>query len=408
MKKWLFAFAAMSLSVGTFAGGFQVALQGQKQIGMAHIGTPFKLDASSIYFNPGALPMLDKKMSFNVGISPIFSNAVYFNEEFNSTTEADNGVGTPLEAYGSYMITDKLAFGIGVYTPFGSGVNWGDDWDGQYLVRDIDLQAIFIQPTLAYQLTDKIGIGAGFIYSTGEVTLNRGLKLPVGNGSSDISLNGKATGFGGNFGVYMDVTEKIHVGITYKTKVAMKVEEGDAKFNNVPSGLSSSFPADNKFAATLNLPGSVNAGVAYDVNDKLSLALELNYVMWSAYDSLIFDFEENTSSLEDSHNPREYENTLAVRVGAQYELSDLLTPRVGFYYDPSPIGDKYFSPETPNCDNLGFSAGLSINAMENLSVDLSFLYIHGMERESNYEPSDFGGKYKTNAYIPGIGLTYQF
>ena len=49
-------------------------LQGQKQIGMAHIGVPFKLDASSIYFNPGALPIMDKQFSASVGFSPIFSS----------------------------------------------------------------------------------------------------------------------------------------------------------------------------------------------------------------------------------------------------------------------------------------------------------------------------------------------
>jgi long-chain fatty acid transport protein len=223
-----------------------------------------------------------------------------------------------------------------------------------------------------------------------------------------VELSGKAQGFGGNFGVYADFIEKLHIGLTYKTQIKMEAKDGEAKFSGIPSALSDFFPADNKFSTTLNLPGSVNFGAAYDVSEKLSIALEVNYVMWSAYDSLIFDFETNTDRLEDSRNPRLYENTVTVRLGAQYKLNEKLTPRVGFYYDPSPITDDYFAPETPNCNNLGFTGGLSYLAMEKLSIDVSFLYIHGLERSSSYLPSNFSGDYKTTAFVPGIGLTYQF
>ncbi len=385
-----------------------MALQGQKQIGMAHIGVPFKLDASSIYFNPGALPMLDNKFSASVGISPIFSNAAFQNSEYNYNYETDNSVGTPFSAYVNYIVGEKLSFGVGVYTPFGSSVKWDDNWAGRYLIQNIALKAFFIQPTVGYKISDNFGIGAGFIYSTGNVTINRALPLPVSDGTQTVELTGKAQGYGGNIGLYYDLNDNIHLGLTYKTQIAMEAKDGEVKMENVPASLASDFPATNKFSTTLNLPGSVNFGIGYDVSEKLTLALEFNYVMWKAYDSLIIDFETNTDKLTDSHSPRLYENTLAFRIGAQYKLNDKLTPRVGFYYDPSPVQDDYFAPETPNMNNLGFTAGLSYLPTENLSIDLSFLYIYGMKRTSTYSPSNFGGDYKTNAIIPGIGLSYQF
>ncbi|MCB0483128.1 MAG: outer membrane protein transport protein, partial [Flavobacteriales bacterium] len=171
---------ALLASAGLFAGGFQVALQGQKQIGRAHIGTPFLSDASNIYFNPGAIALLDKKYSFSVGFSPIISSAAYQNEALKVQTHSKSPVGTPFSFYGSYKITDKIAAGFGVYTPFGSGVKWEDDWAGRYLIQSIKLQAIFLQPTVAYAISDKISVGAGFIYSTGKVALKRALPLPVG------------------------------------------------------------------------------------------------------------------------------------------------------------------------------------------------------------------------------------
>lgn len=408
MKRLLSALVAGGFALSSFAGGFQVALQGQKQIGMGHIGAPFKLDAASIYFNPGALPMLETKFSGTLGVSPIFSSVAFQNEEYNYNSSTNNPVGTPFSAFANYIINEKISVGLGVYTPFGSSVVWDDDWAGRYLIQNIKLQAFFIQPTVGYKITDNIGIGAGFIYATGNVGINRAVPIPAGDGSSTVELTAGATGFGGNFGVYMDLIEKLHVGLTYKTNITMEAKGGDAKFKDIPASISSSFPADNKFDANLNLPGSVNLGLGYDLGEKLTLAAEFNYSFWSVYDSLNFDFETNTSSLEDSKNARLYENTLTIRLGAQYKLNEKLTPRVGFYYDPSPIQDEYFAPETPNCDNLGFTAGLSYAPTEKLSIDASFLYIVGLERTSQYSPSNFGGKYKSNGVVPGIGISYQF
>ena len=90
----------------------------------------------------------------------------------------------------------------------------------------------------------------------------------------------------------------------------------------------------------------------------------------------------NTAQLQDSENPRNYEDAVIIRVGGQYMVNEALLVRAGFYYDQSPITDEFFNPETPNSDNLGFTAGLSYNITDKLGVDASFLYIAGLERES--------------------------
>ena len=42
--------------------------------------------------------------------------------------------------------------------------------------------------------------------------------------------------------------------------------------------------------------------------NQLSIALDANYVGWNAYDTLAFDYETNTESLEDTKSARKYEN----------------------------------------------------------------------------------------------------
>ena len=57
--------------------------------------------------------------------------------------KSDNPVGTPFYFYGATKVTDQLAIGLSVTTPYGNSLSWEKDWDGRYLIQDISLRAIF-------------------------------------------------------------------------------------------------------------------------------------------------------------------------------------------------------------------------------------------------------------------------
>jgi len=390
-------------SVTLLGGGYQVRLQGHKQTGIGLIGTPFAFDASSIFYNPGSLALYDGKYSISVGASGIMSNHIFQKEATNYQARTENPLGTPFFGYFSIKIKDKIAVGIGVYTPFGSSAKWSDDWAGRYLIRDISLSAIYIQPTVAYQYKGKFGIGAGFVYAIGNVELNKALPYSE---TSKANLKGKATNYGFNAGVFYKPIEKLSIGIDYRSQIMMKLEGGDATFT-VPSALSTSVPAINKFNAELPLPANLDFGLAYEINEKFLLAAEVNWVMWNTYKSLDFEFEVS-GDLLNTQNPREYKDSWITRLGGQYKLNDMFTFRAGIYYDPSPANEKYFTPETVTLNTIAFTLGATITPVKGLEIDLSYLELHGLEADKTYEPDNFSGTYKTMTFIPGIGLSYRF
>ena len=168
------------------------------------------------------------------------------------------------------------------------------------------------------------------------------------------------------------------------------------------------FPASGNFSSELPLPANLDIGVAYDISEKFTLAAEMNYVFWSAYESLDIDFKVNNELLADSENPREYNNSMIGRIGAEYRISDVFHARAGVYYDPTPTDEEYFTPETVSLNTLAFTVGLSIMPTDGLSIDLSFLQLNGLEDERTYKPANFGGTYVTRSFIPGIGVSYNF
>lgn len=388
-----------------FAGGYQVRLQGQKQTGIGLIGTPFAFGASSIFYNPGSLSFMKDDYSLSAGVSGIFSNVVYGAKGSDYTAETESPTGTPFYFYGAAKVIEDVSVGVGVFTPFGSSTKWDDMWNGRNLVQEISLSAIFIQPTVSYKINEKFGIGAGLDIVMGSVELSKAIAYPV-NGQFD--MQGKATAFGFNVGAYIKPNDKINIGIDYRSKVNMKVTDGEAQFTEIPSSLTTYFPSTANFDAELPLPANLDFGLSYQVSEKFLLAAELNIIFWSVYDSLIIDFKENNEKLMDSRSPREYKNSFIPRIGAEYKFNEKLIARAGVYYDVTPTNEDYYAPETVSLNQFAFTLGLSYMPIKGLSIDLSYLQLEGLEADKKYTPDNFEGTYKTRAFIPGIGLSYNF
>lgn len=410
MKKEItfFTLLVMLFSVAN-AGGYQINVQGIRQNGMAHVGTGMNIGAQSIFFNPGALAMMKYKTHLVAGVSGVFANTAFQKAAPSAyTANTDNPMGTPFHFYGAYKLNEKLSFGLGAFTPYGNTIKWGDDWDGRYLISELSFFALNIQPTVSYKLTDKLSLGAGLNYYYGSVELNKMLPLySTAGAEGKATLKGNTTGIGYTVGAYFQATEKLSIGVMYRSEVEMKIEDGDATFN-VPASVASNFPDGTKFTATLPLPANINLGVSYQATDKLLFALDINYNFWSTYDSLVFDFTPNTTGLEDSHNPRLYEDAFIFRLGAEYKYCEKLTLRAGAYYDMSPVKDDYLNPETPSTNQIGLTLGASVDINSKLSIDASVLYLNGLKRDAKYSPGNFGGTYKSTTIIPGIGLSYAF
>src|SRR5699024_2173097 len=125
------------------------------------------------------------------------------------------------------------------YTPYGSEVKFKEGWAGSHLVNSIKLQAIYIQPTVAIKLSDMVSIGGGPIYATGSVnfdkSLNRTLTDLEGNRSSvEIDASG-VNAWGWVASAMVNLTDNLHLGATYRSKINMDSDDGKAIFRNIPN-----------------------------------------------------------------------------------------------------------------------------------------------------------------------------
>ncbi|ESU20090.1 long-chain fatty acid transport protein, outer membrane protein [Flavobacterium cauense R2A-7] len=414
MRKLLSLTLLALAGTSAFAGGYRVSLQGQKQLAMGHTGVAVVNSAEVLFFNPAGMAFLEDKFNASVGANALFAKTKFQNETYNWQNSTDN-LGTPFNVYASYKINKWLSAGIAVYTPYGSKVEWDQDWQGSHLVNNIDLKAIYVQPTISLKVSDEFAIGGGPIYVTGSVTFDRNLNrsLTDENGNrSDVNLEAKGiSAWGYTAGFMFNPCKDLRLGVNYRSEIIMEARGGDATFNDVPVFAQGTY-SNTTFNADLPLPAELTAGLSFNVTKKWMIAFDFNRTMWSAYKSLTVDFDNNVPT---SVNARNYHDTNTFRVGTQYVVNDKFTFRAGWYKDESPISAGYFAPETPRNDSMGYTGGLTYQINKKLGVDASFLYLHFDEIDASYDHYTengnvipFGGTYKSSVFSPGIGLTYSF
>lgn len=427
------------------ASGFQVNLGGQKNIGMGGVGVGLSLDQAAMFYNPGALALV-RESGVQFGVNAALARISFRSADGGDQRALQNTIVTPFNFYAGFGPKEgKFKAGIAVYTPYGSKVKYAEGSELRYSLTEINLQSVYVQPTFSYAITPQLSVGAGLmILAYGAVNLQKDLPLPTGNGH--IELDGKAkTQFGYNAGILFKPSEKLSLGVSYRSQIDAKVENGNVTYTGLASGASAaavnrSFTATN-FAATLPLPAVASVGLGITPTDKLTIGLDASLTFWSKYRTLDFAFSGDNGNAAASAQPGEstagrvgnttvngvttfntsssskryYQDALAFRLGAQYKVSDKLTVRAGTSYDMTAVQDGYVTPETPDADRVTGSVGLSYQIVEHLGVDASFLFEALLKRSqtqqdliNNGTTDRVAGTYRTNAYVPGIGLHYTF
>lgn len=414
MKKLILT-AASLFPLLTFAGGFQLNLQGIKSVGLGGAFTGIGSDASTVFFNPGGMSNLSGHQ-FSAGFN-LVTPSVSLQTPQTANINQTSSNATPIHFYYSGQITDKINVGFLMNNQFGSSSSFEDNWQGRYIIQNISLRTFMFQPTVSYKLHERISVGAGFVYSTGSFSTEKA--VPVGSATTtegQAQLEGSGSAMGYNIGIFSNLfsiegesgTTDFKLGVNYRSKLGVELNGGEAKFVDIPVSLTSKFPSSTKFDSKLTLPDvfTIGLGIKHTKeNYSVEFAYDLNWTGWSSYDTLSFDFEN--ADTPDSKTVKDWQNVLTHRFGVDFTYQQKYSLRVGAYYDNSPIKDGYVSPELPDISQLAYTAGISYKINEMISLDLSYIR-QNAERESALVDAGFTAKYKRIVNVYGIGVNVKF
>lgn len=442
--KILVTLAAMAMPITVFAEGYQINTLSARQLGMASTGTALKLGTESQYFNPGALGFLDKTLDVSASLTAVKASAQA--EIDGKIYKTDNKISTPLMAGAAFSIYDNFKAGITLYTPYGSSINWTDNWPGAVLNQSVDLKVFTVQPTFAWKPLPNLSVGAGLMITWGSVDLNKGLVsassidavlaaqgAPTRFGNTtpaSVNLNGTAdVKLGVNLGVLWDINKQWSVGASWRSQQTMKVKAGNASItyaNAMAENILQSLNVLNQanFSAAMPCPWVLSFGAAWKPIDKLTVTADARLTGWSAYKTLDIEFESEQLKPYDQHLTKNYSDAWSFSAGAEYALTRRLDLRAGLMIDTTPVNDSHYNPETPGMTKIEPAVGCSFRPIDRLSIDVAFMYVAGTGKTGSCNYTDllaaqipqlgmpvnktFTADYKLHAIVPAIGLSFAF
>ncbi len=430
--------AAAAISpVSGWAEGYQVNTISARQTGMGHTGFALKLGAESQLFNPAGMAFLENQVDASASFTAIFANAkaIVGGKDYKT----DNTPATPIGVFGAFRISDNVKAGVSFYTPYGSSINWTDNWPGATLNQRVSLKAFTFQPTLAWKIMPRLSVGAGLTLTWGNVDLHKGLisaaqldAMLASMGSparfgeitpASVALNGKAgVAAGVNLGAMYDFSDSFTAGVNFRSKSILKVKAGTTEVSYATSDptimglLSSRLDGISKaeFSAEMPCPATFGFGASWH-NSRLTATAEAQLTFWNAYKSLDITFEG--ASQFDQHLEKNYHNAWLMRGGVEWKATNRLDLRAGLVVDLSPCDKEFYNPETPGMTKIEPTLGLTFRPLPNFGISAGVMYIQGLGVDNaSYTspnvltgaPDTFTADYRTTAFVGSLGLSFSF
>ena len=420
----LFALALGS-STNARAGGFQLNDHNARAVAMCFaVVTADGADASTLFYNPAGMSLLKNGLHLTIGGTLLMPGARFtgLTTQNSFKTTAMQQWNFPLpHAYAVYKLESGLAFGVGLFVPFGAGTRWDENWTGRNLAIRTYIETITINPNISYAFADnKIAISGGVTYSIGKAQLqNRVINFAP---EPFLNLEGSGSAISWNAGIIAEPVTGLRIGAAYRHNINMKYD-GNAKFTldaagtqPLTGGLNNLF-ADGPGGTALNLPFDLRTGISYRFSEKFMAEIGFDYVGWSSYDTLRVNFNKAPGAPRKADgtdnpgvviNPRNYSNAPTFRAGVEFTATDALKLRAGAYYDVVPVDAQFTQPILPDANRIGVSIDTGVKINDAISVDAGYLFVYGLQREVKGSTFGFDGVYNSWANIASVSLTCRF
>ncbi len=402
MKRLVLTAVLTLVSTQAYAAGFAIGEQGSSALGVGGAATAVITNSDSGFYNPAAYA-LKPGISTSVGATMILPTFSYFGDE--GTTDSESSLKTPPYAYVGYShAIDNLSIGgnVAFVVPYGAGLTWPDGWPGQYELIRIQLQAFEVNAnaSVGYKLGSmEFAVSAGPRYVWSTVGLERNIDAVDVQGNVELAGDDQAAGFQTAAIARLGGAS---LGVNYRSPIDLEYQ-GAADFESIPLELSGRTP-DQAVKTAVTLPARLAFGAAYD-HGQGTVSLDLETYFWSSFKEFAIDF--NNPDTPDVNEPRNWENTLAIRTGYEYRgLLDGLALRGGFAWDPTPSPRETLSPTLPDSDRFVATLGAGYTLAFGMSVHATYARIFVTENSATGEDA-FPGSFSGGANALAIGLSYE-
>jgi long-chain fatty acid transport protein len=326
-----------------------------------------------------------------------------------------------------HLPADRYPFALGI------GVDnrawYLADWEavlfpGRFLNSRQQLTLLSVHPVVAYELGDRWSVGGGVGYHRGALEEGDNARLlfsasPPGTPPQPVLIEVQRVAESTVDGLTFDVglhydAESWGFGLVYDT--GGKLEgNGDVSYRarDVPSGLQDAVNARLVGGSTrqsFELPAETRTGFWVAPYPELRLELDLVWMAWSGVDSTTTSYDPDVFGDGPTvTTPRNWDDTLSARLGAEGDLGDHWTLSGGIAREPSPVPAATLEPGFARGDAMVYGVGMTYR-IRNIAFDLAYSFHQYDDRSAgNQEPLNPSrrGTYESRDQVFGFSIGWS-
>jgi long-subunit fatty acid transport protein len=376
----------------------------------------------SLWYNPAGLAFSGRELLFDLTLPEVRANFRRYVPQDDGSFVRDARahassaqIPIPTLGYTDSLGLSRFGFGAALLVPTGYALDWPSEVNGErapqrYSVLDTKGSAMgTLALGVAYRPIDMLSFGASLYITAAQVGGTVAVSacdyavctIPEAReweGRTRFLL-GPTYSVSAAFGAIADFG-RVRVGLSGQLRTTLSGEARfevtlpDQKFFDGVSVENGKGQDQLRASMKMVLPGVLRAGVQAMATRSLALELDATWERWSVQDSIRIDpkdvFVRNVPTLgtvraQPVSLARNMRDTLAVQLGGQYDLSQLLDRglfvNAGLMYENGAFSDRDLSPTTLDTDKAMLALGLAFAVAPHVLIDVSYGHLFMRNRE---------------------------
>lgn len=394
------------------AGGFYLPQQSARGTGMGESGLASLGELSLLHRNPASLSFL-RGTVLSLGTTVVMPDTRFLPDGLPGVKMQSQVLFPPNVAL-SHTLGNGMAFGVSGSTPFSMKNEWDDGWIGSHQAVQSEVRVVVLSPGVAFRLGNGASVGLALNFAFPHLQISRRVPAAFAGTADPIaSFDGTGrTGYGLTLGLLLRPTTSITLGLSYTSRMVLKTDDASVTYSGLPDSLLANY-SPSRARTSMTTPDIVSAGLGGSLFPWFRIEVDVSYDFWSTLKTIDITYKDASPALSSGALqtiPYNWTNSWSLYSGVEIPMGDV-DFRAGYVFEQTPVPDQSLTPQIPDANRRGISAGIGYWVSEGLRLDFAYQFLRFDDRTvsavaGTRTPGQISGTYTTTWTVLGIGVSY--